>query len=64
MNEKLIIKLLLGFALIALALLVLYVPLQPCMDQWGASAAEVSAAMPGDELLPDPAEITERLEKY
>jgi hypothetical protein len=58
--RRILVKLLLVFALLALALFVLYVPLRPWMDRWGATAAELSAAMPGDELVPGPALVTNR----
>ncbi len=60
MNKKLIVKLLLVFALVGLALFVLYVPFRPVMDRWGAAPAEVASTLPGDELLPDAAEVVNR----
>jgi hypothetical protein len=60
MNKKLIVKLILVFALLALGLFVLYVPLRPWMDRWGATPAEIGSALPGDELLPEAAEIANR----
>ncbi len=60
MKKKLLIKLILALALVALGLFVLYVPLRPWMDRWGATPAEIASALPGDELLPSPAEIVNR----
>src|SRR5512134_3125023 len=34
--------------------------LTPWMDRWGATEAEISAAFPGDGLVPDPASIVNR----
>ena len=34
--------------------------LTPWMDRWGATAAEVNAAFPGDELVPEPAGFVNR----
>ena len=48
-------------ALIILGLFVIYLPLRPWMDKWGASAAEISTSFPGDELLPNASEITNRV---
>ena len=36
--------------------------LTPWMDRWGATGAEINAAFPGDELLPEPDELPERLD--
>jgi hypothetical protein len=60
MKKKLVMKLLLVLALIVLGLFVLYVPLRPWMDRWGASATEISASLPGDELIASPALVTNR----
>jgi hypothetical protein len=34
--------------------------LTPWMDRWGATEAEISAVLPGDELVPDPASFVNR----
>jgi hypothetical protein len=60
MKKNLIVKLIVVLLLVVLGLFVLYVPLRPWMDRWGASAAEISSPMPGDELVPNPALVTNR----
>jgi hypothetical protein len=60
MKKKLIVKLVLVLALIDLGLFVLYIPLRPWMDKWGAEAAEISASLPGDGLIANPALVTNR----
>jgi hypothetical protein len=51
----------LGLVLVAAAVVVVSViVLTPWMDQWGATAAELSMALPGDELLSQPASYVNR----
>jgi hypothetical protein len=47
-----ILALILGIGMLAVVAAVL---LRPWMDRWGASPAELAAALPGDNLVPAPA---------
>ena len=48
-----------GIGLVVLVVLVV-VALTPWMDRWGATAEEIAATYPGDELLPEPASFVNR----
>ena len=51
----------LGILAACLALVViLVIALTPWMDTWGATRAEISATLPGDELVPEPASYINR----
>jgi hypothetical protein len=57
---KKLLKLLLVLAALFLAGLVMVTLLTPWMDRWGATDAEINAALPGDELIAEPAGIVNR----
>jgi hypothetical protein len=59
MKKKIILGLEVLGVLILLALLAVLL-LRPWMDRWGASNAEISAALPGDEFVPSPLSTTNR----
>lgn len=53
-----LLKILLGLVmLLALVWLVYHFAIKPRIDRWGATPAEIAAALPGDELVPQPASI-------
>src|SRR5262245_18296846 len=51
---KLFLKIIGVFFAAVIVSVVLIVLLMPWMDRWGASADEISASLPGDELVPSP----------
>jgi hypothetical protein len=46
--------------LLVLGLVVVPLALRPWQSRWGATDAEVAAALPGDELVTDPQSVTTR----
>lgn len=45
---------------VIISLVVVVILLLPWMDRWGCNDAEITADLPGDELLPDPPRVTNR----
>ena len=58
MKEVLIV--LAGFAGVVALAVIAIILLTPRLDRWGATAAEVAANYPGDELVPAPASFVNR----
>jgi hypothetical protein len=54
-------KVLLGLIMLVLAGAVVAKALTPWMDRWGATNVEIAAALPGDELVPGPASVVNRV---
>jgi hypothetical protein len=57
---KKLIRILLAAAIVIAAVVLVVTLLTPWMDGWGASQAEVSAALPGDVLVLEPAGVVNR----
>lgn len=49
-----------GFAGLIALLVIAAILLTPWMDTWGATEAEITATLPGDELVPNPASFVNR----
>lgn len=59
MKKKLLITIVLIDSLIVLVVVAIIL-LLPWMDRWGATATEIAATLPGDELVSSPARIVNR----
>jgi len=57
---KTILKVLAVLALLVMLVVVTVKLLTPWMDRWGATENEISANLPGDELVPSPASFVNR----
>jgi hypothetical protein len=58
---KKVVKVLLGLLVLAVAGVIVITALTPWMDRWGATDVEINAALPGDELVPVPAGVVNRV---
>ena len=58
---KKFLKLLGTFAGLAVLAVLVIIGLMPWMDRWGATEAEINASFPGDELVPSPRYIYNRM---
>jgi hypothetical protein len=58
---KTILKIAGMLAGLATLMVILTIALMPWMDRWGASEAEIAAAFPGDELVPSPRYVYNRV---
>jgi hypothetical protein len=48
-------------AMLGILALIVIVALLPWMDRWGATSAEIGASFPGDELVPSPRYVYNRV---